>query len=107
MIQRDGALTLEVGELLVTIDTPDGEFGDHLEAAISGSMPLEVVGQDNEIAINLGDADLAFMVRESDWGTDTNEVITNMLSAMLNPTVLMATIGRSASRSPHSQTRST
>jgi hypothetical protein len=96
MVQRDGELVIEVGELMVTIDTPNGEFGDHLEAAISGAIPVNLVGQDGELLIELGDADLMFMVRDSDWGAASNEAVTNLLSQMLDPRLLLMGVGELA-----------
>jgi hypothetical protein len=93
MIERGGVLNLEVGEINVFIDTPGGDFGDHLEATISGSIPVEIIGEDGELQIDLGEPNLAFMVRDSDWGAASNESITNMLSVMLSPTLIMAAVG--------------
>lgn len=93
LVQIDGELVVEIGELLVTIDTPNGDFGDHLEAAISGAIPLDLVGQDGELLLELGDADLMFMVRDSDWGAASNEAVTNLLSQMLDPRLLLAGMG--------------
>jgi hypothetical protein len=93
MVERDGQLNIELGELLVTIDTPNGDFGDHLEVAISGAIPLNLVGQDGELLLEFGDADLMFMVRDSDWGAASNEAVTNLLAQILNPQLLLAGMG--------------
>lgn len=77
-----GELEAQIGELIVTIDTPDGELGHHLVASITMFAPLEVNVANDVLALELGDPVLTVTVRDSDWGAE-NETVTNLLEEML------------------------
>ncbi len=78
----DGELEAQIGELMVTIDTPDGELGHHLVASITVFAPLEVNVENDVLALALGTPVLTVTVRDSDWGAE-NETVTNLLEEML------------------------
>lgn len=92
VIERDGVLFLQIGELKVTIDTPGGEIGEHLVIAVSGEVPLDVTFVDGEVKLDLGTPDLALMVRESDWNAD-NETTTALIEEKLPISTLLLLFG--------------
>jgi hypothetical protein len=87
-----GELEAQIGELMVTIDTPDGELGHHLVASITMFAPLEIRIENNVLALELGDPVLHVTVRESDWGAE-NETVTNLLEEMLPIDTMLAMFG--------------
>jgi hypothetical protein len=91
-VERDGDLFAQVGELMITIDTPGGELGEHIELAVAADVPLEVVVQDGELVLDIGDPALTFEVRESDWGA-SNETVTRLLEEMLPLDTLLLLLG--------------
>lgn len=92
IVERDEGLLAQVGELLVTVDTPGGELGEHIVVAVSGDIPLEVVVEDSELVLELGEPTLVLAVRESDWGA-SNETVTRLIEEMLPLDTLLLLLG--------------
>lgn len=92
MVEDDGQVQAQVAELIVTIDTPGGELGSHLQLSIAAFVAVDLVYDDGEIALELGDVDLSLMVRESDWGA-SNEAVTTLVEEMLPLDTMLALLG--------------
>lgn len=92
VVERDGGLEAQVAELIVTIDTPGGELGEHLEVAVAAFVGLEVRIDDGELVLDLGEPDLVLAVRDSDWGA-TDESTTTLLEENLPLDTLLALLG--------------
>jgi hypothetical protein len=92
LVERDGELAVQVGELLVTIDTPDGEMGSHLVVAIAATIGIELGIEDGSIVLSMEDPELVLAVRESDWGA-SNERVTRLMEEMLPLDTLLSLLG--------------
>jgi len=82
MVERDGGLLAQIGELMLTIETPGGELGETLTVSTTAQMPLALSMSGGCIELDLGDPELEMMARASDWGA-SNEALTHLLSEML------------------------
>lgn len=92
VVQGDHGLLLQLGELNVTVDTPGGELGEHLEAAINLNVPLDLGYADGQVVLKLGDPEMILMVRDSDWGAEP-ETITQLLTELLPIGSLLSILG--------------
>lgn len=92
VVERDGGLLAQVGELIVTVDTPGGELGEHIVLALAADVPLEVTVSGGELKLELGDPALVFEVRASDWGA-SNETVTRLIEEMLPLDALLMLLG--------------
>jgi len=92
VVQDHGGLQAQVAELMVTIDTPDGELGTHLVIAVTAYANLDLVYADGEIGLDLGDVNLSLMVRESDWGA-SNDAVTQLVEQMLPLDLMLGLLG--------------
>lgn len=92
VVDRDGALEAQVAELLVTIDTPGGELGEHLEVAVAAFVALDLSIDGGVLVLDLGEPDLVLAVRDSDWGA-TDASTTALLEANLPLDTLLALLG--------------
>jgi hypothetical protein len=92
LIQGDDGLELQLGELIVEIETPGGDNGDFLEIAVGGKIGLEVALSGGALGLDLGSPELAIMVRDNGWGA-SDESITNILEEELPIDVLLALVG--------------
>lgn len=91
-VEANGGLEVQVGEMLITVDTPGGELGEHLVVAVNAFIGVEMVMEDGEIVLELGEPTIVMQVRESDWGA-SNETITNLITEMLPLDTLLALLG--------------
>jgi hypothetical protein len=82
IVESEGGLQAQIGELLVTIQTPGGAMGEHLLLAVSVFVELEVAVDDGSLSLEVGSPTLSMMVRESDWGA-SNEATTQLIEQML------------------------
>jgi len=89
---EDGSAQVQVTEMLVTIDTPGGELGEHIVVAMSLWIDVEMVIEDGNLVLSLGDPQVVMDVRESDWGA-SNEATTNLLSDALPIDVILTLLG--------------
>ena len=92
VVQGDNGLEVQLGELNVTVDTPGGELGEHLEAAINLNIPLDLGFEDGQGVLELGSPEMVMMVRESDWGAQP-ETITQLLTQLLPLDSLLSILG--------------
>ncbi|RME28281.1 MAG: hypothetical protein D6798_02730 [Deltaproteobacteria bacterium] len=92
VVQGADGLEAQVGELIVDIDTPDGEFGTHLQIAAAVAAGVDLSYADGEVALDLGEVGVTLMVRESDWGA-SNEAVTRLVEEMLPIDVMLALLG--------------
>lgn len=91
-VQSDDGLEAQLGELVVTVDTPGGELGNHLVVSLNANVGLELTVEGGEVGISLGDPTIVMQVRESDWGA-SNDTITNLISDMLPLDTFLALLG--------------
>lgn len=87
-----GELEAQIGELMLTVDTPDGQLGHHLVASVVAYVPLEVSAEEGVLSLALGEPDFHITVRESDWGAD-DETVTQMLEEMIPVDTLLGMLG--------------
>ncbi len=92
LVQGADGLEAQAAELIVDIDTPDGEFGTHLQIAAAMAAGVDLSYADGEVALDLGEVALTLMVRESDWGA-SNEAVTQLVEEMLPIDVMLALLG--------------
>jgi len=92
VVQKDGKLQAQFGELNVSIDTPDGQLGHHLDASIAMFVDLDMTVEDGQIKLSLENPELTITVRDSDWGAD-NETVTNLLQNMLPVDAMLSLLG--------------
>ncbi len=92
VVERDGELQAQMGELIVNIDTPGGALGDHLQAAVNAFVPLEIVVEGGELTLKLGTPEVVLMVRESTMGA-TDEEMTRLVEDMLPIDLLFSLLG--------------
>lgn len=93
LVQGDsGAPQLQVTELLVTIDTPGGELGEHIVVAVSLWVDVAVDIADGSLVLELGTPTIVMDVRESDWGA-SNEATTQLLEQALPIDVILMLLG--------------
>lgn len=88
----DGGLQAQIGELDVTILTPNGEMGERLDLSVTARIGLELTLKNGELALKLREPDVVLEVRGSDWGV-SNETITNLLVDQLPIQVLLLLLG--------------
>jgi hypothetical protein len=94
LIEQDEALVLQVGELIIDIDTPGGGLGSHTQIALAIDMPLEIGIDDAALALELGEPKLTLTVRETDWGRGgSTEAVTLLLEDKLPIETLLAVAG--------------
>lgn len=92
LVERDGKLAVQVGELLLTIDTPDGEMGTHLVVAIAATIGIELGIEDGNLVLSMEEPEMVLAVRESDWGA-SNERVTRLIEEMLPLDTLLSLLG--------------
>jgi hypothetical protein len=74
VVERDGELQAQMGELVVDIDTPGGALGDHLKASVNAFANIDVVVEDGALVLELGTPEVVIMVRESTMGASDEEM---------------------------------
>jgi Glucodextranase, domain B len=92
VVDDQGALQAQMGELQIRIETPDGELGTYLDLSAHILAPIDVVLEAGELVLDIGDVDVTLMVRDSDWGA-SNEATTALVESMLPVSTLMALLG--------------
>lgn len=92
VVEKDGQLVAQVGELIVTVDTPGGELGEHLVAAVNAEVPLGMAIEDGALTLDVGEPVLTMMVRESDWGAD-EDTTTRLIESALPLDALLSLLG--------------
>lgn len=102
LVEVDGKPQLQVAELMVAIETPDGELGTRLLIAAAAFIDVEIVHEDGELKLQMGEVELSLMVRDSDWGA-SNEAVTALVEEMLPLDTLLALVGNLAFPVPEIQ----
>lgn len=74
VVEVDGKLRVQLGELYVRIDTVDGLNGDYVILAVGGNMDLILTVEEGELNIAFAEKDLRLTVRETDWKGSLVEV---------------------------------
>lgn len=92
LVERGGKLQAQISELLVTIETPGGEIGEHLELALTVFLDVDPAVSNGVLALEFGEPEVTLIVRESDWGA-TNETTTALLEDKLPLDTLLALLG--------------
>ncbi len=81
--QEQGRLAVQLGELDVSIDTPDGNLGNYLNMALALQLEMApATTPDGWLDLGLGEPEMSMMVREDDWGA-TDQTTTRMLEEMM------------------------
>jgi hypothetical protein len=91
VVENNGQLQLQVGELQAFIHTPDGEFGQNLQLSISAWIELRLEVEDATLGVELGEAAFDIFVRDNDWGVEA-ETLTNMVNEAFPAEALKARI---------------
>ncbi|GDX79079.1 hypothetical protein LBMAG42_08900 [Deltaproteobacteria bacterium] len=92
IVEREGELQAQLGELLVDINTPGGALGDHLLASVNAFAKVEVTVEDGELKLELGAPEVVLMVRESSMGAKDEEM-TNLVEQAIPFDVLFSLVG--------------
>jgi len=93
LVQEGDETRLEVGELLLHLSTPTNTNFTYIDLALSLSMPVDLEVVDGELDISLGTPELAFVVRDTDWGNVNEEWLTNLLEEELPIESLILVLG--------------
>lgn len=67
IVEVDGTLRAQLGELRVRLDTVDGENGSYVIMAVGGHVDLVLQVVDGVLTVGFGDKDLRLTVRDTDW----------------------------------------
>lgn len=67
IVEVDGGLRAQVGELRVRLDTLDGEHGEYVVLAVGGHMDLDLAVVDGVVKVGFGEKQLRLTVRDTDW----------------------------------------
>ena len=92
VVQQDGGLELQMGELAVRIDTPGGELGNYVDLSVNAFVQLELGFKDGALDMSVGETNVVLMVRDSDWGA-SNETITRVVEQSLPIDTLLLLVG--------------
>jgi hypothetical protein len=92
LIERGGATQVQLTELGVRIETPNGENGEYLDLSVTAFVGLELAIEEGVLKLELGDPNVIVDVRDSDWGA-SNNAITNLLADQLPIDTLLLLLG--------------
>lgn len=68
VVERNGELQAQIGELRVEIEAPGSPIGDRLLATVNAFVPITVSAEEGELTLELGTPEVVLMVRESSSG---------------------------------------
>lgn len=74
IVEREGGLRAQVGELAVRLDTIDGDHGEYVIMAVGGHIDLDLAVEEGVLNVGFGEKDLRLTVRDTDWSTSLVEV---------------------------------
>ena len=86
VVERDGELEVQFGELDVEILTPGGALGDRLLVSVTAWVEIDPEVVDGRLGLDAGKTELVITVRESDWGA-SSETTTALIEALLPFTI--------------------
>ncbi len=92
VVESEGVLQAQLGELQIVIETPGGELGELLHIAAAVYVDLDVGLDGSTLALDMGDIELALSVRDSDWGA-SNTTITQLVEELLPTELLTVFLG--------------
>jgi hypothetical protein len=92
IVDREGHLQAQLGELNLTLLTPGGDYGTRLDLSLDVLVDLEITLDAGELVLALGDPSIGIMVRDSDWNV-SNETITNLLADQLPINTILMLLG--------------
>lgn len=84
-------IEIQVGALEVVLDTPGGEFGDHLVLDVSAALPVVPVIEDGAVGLSLVNPRITMTVVETDWRA-SHETIANVLADQLPLDTLLSAV---------------
>jgi hypothetical protein len=92
LVQTGAVTELQIGELQMRLDTPTNSEFSYIDLAMSAKIPvdLEVVG--GNLTVALGEPDVDFIVRDTDWGVD-RAWLTTLLEEELPVAALIGAFG--------------
>lgn len=82
VIDRDGELRAQIGELALRITTENGENGEFVDAAAGGHIELDLAVDQGVLRVAFGESDLQLTVRDTDWN-DSLPRATAQLASLL------------------------
>lgn len=92
LVEKDRGLQAQLGELLVTIDTPGGELGEHIVLSVSVLADVDMKVVNGVLKLDVGEPAIQLVVRDSDWGA-SNEATTTLLENTLPVDAFLALLG--------------
>ncbi len=92
IVEKDDALQLQIGELIVVVETPGGDMGSRLEASVAVFATVDLEVRNGTLRMAIGSPELVMQVLSSDWGA-TNETTTTLLENMLPIESLLGLLG--------------
>lgn len=81
-IEKDGQLSVQIGELDLRVETPGGEFGNYVVIRLAGKVPIDPKIDGGSLGVTVGDPDLSMMVVDTDWRA-SKSTITTLLESQL------------------------
>ncbi|MEZ4317263.1 MAG: hypothetical protein R3F61_07155 [Myxococcota bacterium] len=91
-VEKQGKAQVQLTELMVRVETPDGENGEYLDLAVTAFVDLELSIVGGNLTLDLGSPDVVIDVRDSDWGA-SNNAISNLLADQLPIDALLILLG--------------
>lgn len=92
VVEHDGELQAQIGELRVEIEAPGSPLGDRLLASVNAFVPLTVSADGGELTLDLGSPDVVLMVRESSAG-GSDEATTALVEQSLPLEAIFVLLG--------------
>jgi hypothetical protein len=82
LVQKGEETELQIGELHIRLDTPTNEDFKFIDLALSAKIPVDLEVVNGSLTVRLGDPDLDFIVRDTDWNVE-NSYLTTLLEEQL------------------------
>jgi len=82
IVESDGQLRAQIGELMLRVDTEGGDNGELLIAAAGGHVDLVLGVTAGDLTIALSDTTLQLAVRETDWTSSLPEATAELESLL-------------------------
>jgi hypothetical protein len=91
IVEQQGALQLQLGEITADLRTPGFALGEFLTIRVAGAVNLDLVFDNGSIAPALTDLSLHFDILDTDWEQD-EEAIVNLLNTFITPEQLLGAL---------------
>jgi hypothetical protein len=92
LVQKGEVTELQIGELHARLETPDNPNFSYLDLALSAKIPVDLEVVAGELTVALGDPELVFIIRDTDWPVD-HSAITVLLEENLPIDELIGSLG--------------